>query len=54
MAVAKRKYRTRRAWYKSYDDGVTRAVDGVNLKIPDGAYCCFLGPSGCGKTTILG
>jgi putative spermidine/putrescine transport system ATP-binding protein len=37
---------------KSYD-GTTRAVDGVNLKIPDGAYCCFLGPSGCGKTTIL-
>ena len=37
---------------KSYD-GTTRAVDGVNLKIPDGSYCCFLGPSGCGKTTIL-
>ena len=37
---------------KSFD-GVTRAVDGVNLHIPDGAYCCFLGPSGCGKTTIL-
>ena len=37
---------------KSFD-GVTRAVDGVSLKIPDGAYCCFLGPSGCGKTTIL-
>jgi putative spermidine/putrescine transport system ATP-binding protein len=37
---------------KSYD-GVTKAVDGVNLKIPDGSYCCFLGPSGCGKTTIL-
>jgi len=30
---------------KSYD-GVTNVVDGVNLKIPDGAYCCFLGPSG--------
>ncbi|HSW08639.1 ABC transporter ATP-binding protein [Aquabacterium sp.] len=29
------------------------AVDGVNLKIPDGAYCCILGPSGCGKTTLL-
>ena len=28
---------------KSYD-GATRVVDGVNLKIPDGAYCCFLGP----------
>ena len=25
----------------------------MNLKIADGAYCCFLGPSGCGKTTIL-
>jgi putative spermidine/putrescine transport system ATP-binding protein len=37
---------------KSYD-GLTRVVDGINLKIPDGAYCCFLGPSGCGKTTIL-
>jgi len=37
---------------KNYD-GVTNVVDGVNLKIPDGAYCCFLGPSGCGKTTIL-
>jgi putative spermidine/putrescine transport system ATP-binding protein len=37
---------------KSYD-GFTYAVDGVNLKIPDGAYCCILGPSGCGKTTIL-
>jgi len=37
---------------KSFD-GSTYAVDGINLKIPDGAYCCFLGPSGCGKTTIL-
>jgi putative spermidine/putrescine transport system ATP-binding protein len=37
--------------YKHFD-GVA-AVDGVNLKIPDGSYCCFLGPSGCGKTTIL-
>ena len=34
-------------------DGSVNAVDGVNLKIPDGAYCCLLGPSGCGKTTIL-
>ena len=37
---------------KSYD-GQTNVVQGVNLKIPNGAYCCFLGPSGCGKTTIL-
>src|SRR6202167_6595431 len=34
-------------------DGFVNAVDGVNLKIPDGAYGSFLGPSGCGKTTIL-
>ena len=37
---------------KSFD-GFNNVVDGVNLKIPDGAYCCLLGPSGCGKTTIL-
>jgi putative spermidine/putrescine transport system ATP-binding protein len=37
---------------KSYD-GMTNAVDGINLKIPDGAYICLLGPSGCGKTTVL-
>src|ERR1700733_12289457 len=37
---------------KSYD-GELSVVQGINLKIPDGAYCCFLGPSGCGKTTIL-
>jgi putative spermidine/putrescine transport system ATP-binding protein len=38
--------------FKRYADG-TVAVNGVNLKIEDGAYCCLLGPSGCGKTTIL-
>jgi putative spermidine/putrescine transport system ATP-binding protein len=37
---------------KSFD-GFVNAVDGVNIKIPDGSYCCVLGPSGCGKTTIL-
>jgi putative spermidine/putrescine transport system ATP-binding protein len=38
--------------YKRFGDG-TVAVDGVNLVIDDGSYCCLLGPSGCGKTTIL-
>ena len=28
-------------------DGFVNAVDGVNIKIPNGAYCCLLGPSGC-------
>jgi putative spermidine/putrescine transport system ATP-binding protein len=37
---------------KSFD-GFVNAVDGVNIKIPNGSYCCLLGPSGCGKTTIL-
>lgn len=33
--------------------GETVAVNGINLRIPAGTYCCLLGPSGCGKTTIL-
>jgi len=33
--------------------GRTVAVDGVDLKIPAGTYCCLLGPSGCGKTSTL-
>jgi putative spermidine/putrescine transport system ATP-binding protein len=37
---------------KRYGDG-TLAVDGVNLRIASGTYCCLLGPSGCGKTTML-
>jgi putative spermidine/putrescine transport system ATP-binding protein len=38
--------------YKRYGDG-TVAVDGINLRIASGTYCCLLGPSGCGKTTML-
>jgi putative spermidine/putrescine transport system ATP-binding protein len=33
--------------------GSTLAVDGIDLRIRSGAYCCLLGPSGCGKTTTL-
>ena len=33
--------------------GETRAVDGIDLTIPSGSYCCLLGPSGCGKTSTL-
>ena len=50
--------RTGKGWielagiYKRYPDG-TVAVDGVNIVIEDGSYCCLLGPSGCGKTTML-
>jgi iron(III) transport system ATP-binding protein len=37
---------------KEYTPGV-RAVDALDLTIPDGAFMCLLGPSGCGKTTTL-
>ncbi len=36
---------------KSFDSGV--AVNSIDLKVPNGTYCCLLGPSGCGKTTTL-
>lgn len=37
--------------FKRY--GQTAAVNGINLKIPAGSYCCLVGPSGCGKTSTL-
>ncbi|MBP0493853.1 ABC transporter ATP-binding protein [Pararoseomonas indoligenes] len=33
--------------------GAALAVDAIDLKVPEGSYCCLLGPSGCGKTTTL-
>ena len=33
--------------------GAVRAVDGVNLEIPDGELMVLVGPSGCGKSTLL-
>ena len=36
---------------KQYDN--TTAVNGINLDIPAGSYCCLVGPSGCGKTSTL-
>jgi putative spermidine/putrescine transport system ATP-binding protein len=37
---------------KRYPNGHL-AVNGINLRIAGGSYCCLLGPSGCGKTTML-
>jgi multiple sugar transport system ATP-binding protein len=33
--------------------GNVRAVNNLNLDIPDGDFMVFVGPSGCGKTTAL-
>jgi osmoprotectant transport system ATP-binding protein len=30
-----------------------KAVDNINLHVPQGEMCVLLGPSGCGKTTTL-
>jgi NitT/TauT family transport system ATP-binding protein len=29
------------------------ALDGINLTISPGEFCCIVGPSGCGKSTLL-
>ncbi|WP_327086804.1 ABC transporter ATP-binding protein [Nonomuraea sp. NBC_01738] len=41
-----------RSLTKVYPGGV-RALDALDLEIPDGEFFALLGPSGCGKTTLL-
>src|SRR5437773_51516 len=33
--------------------GKSRALHGINLKIPEKKVTAFIGPSGCGKSTLL-
>ncbi|ROZ64951.1 ABC transporter ATP-binding protein [Ramlibacter sp. WS9] len=38
---------------KRYAHDGAPAVDGIDLRISSGSFCCLLGPSGCGKSTTL-
>ena len=38
---------------KTYDEGRTRALDGVNFQVDRGEFVSITGPSGCGKSTLL-
>lgn len=33
--------------------GSVEVIKGIDLTIPEGAFCVFVGPSGCGKSTLL-
>ena len=37
---------------KTYDSG-TKALQGVNLQIPEGSFFGLLGPNGAGKSTLI-
>jgi len=39
--------------YTYRGDTLTKALEGFNLNVPDGAFVALLGPVGCGKTTLL-
>lgn len=38
---------------KTFDEGRTRAVDGVTFSVAQGEFVAVTGPSGCGKSTLL-
>jgi NitT/TauT family transport system ATP-binding protein len=39
--------------YETRNNEKIRAIDRVDLKVPEGEFCVIVGPSGCGKSTLL-
>jgi len=39
--------------YKTYDNGLIKALDNVNLRLEQGKIYALMGASGCGKSTLL-
>ncbi|MEW6189284.1 MAG: ABC transporter ATP-binding protein [Actinomycetota bacterium] len=38
---------------KTFEGGKVKALDGVNLEVPEGEFVSIMGPSGSGKSTLL-
>jgi len=38
---------------KTFEGGLIRALNGVNIEVSEGQFIAIMGPSGCGKSTLL-